>query len=312
MQSPSLQTSFADTSQMKVPLLQPVQPGLKKKQSKALVAPILFLHIPKTAGTTMQYIIDGKYKWRSMKTLTNNRYKHSVDFEKLSLQEKKKIKVIKGHLKFSSYINDYPGEITCFTILRDPYKRSVSAFNFLRQHKNHPFNAQLVKENYSLKEILKGGYIKQLDNCHVRFLASAQELKFGLVNEETYKTALKNFDTYFQLFGISERFDESLIHFKRHLNWSFPFYIPTNISNKKKSVLEFDEETNQLLAHYNQYDQMLYEYACKKFDAVIKLYGNDFTEEVKRFQRLNKLQAPLRNAIRRLIHFFHKPPYTLF
>jgi CRISPR/Cas system CMR-associated protein Cmr1 (group 7 of RAMP superfamily) len=157
-----------------------------------------------------------------------------------------------------------------------------------------------------MKDILKGGYLKNFDNCHVRFLAGANELEYGKVNQETYELALKNFDEYFEIFGITERFDESLVYLKRKLNWWPPFYANANVTKKKSSIKEFDEETYQLLNKYNRYDLMLYDHACKKFDAIVKSQGESFAKEVKRFQKLNTLQTPLRRVVRNVWKFLQR------
>ncbi|MCW3086361.1 MAG: hypothetical protein JWP12_3727 [Bacteroidetes bacterium] len=306
----SYQTSFS-TTKTKPDVLPPFAGIVPPRQARSLVFPVLFLHIPKTAGSTMQNIINENYRWRFLKIHTNNLYRDPGVFTKLSVAERQKIKVIKGHINFNAYLENYPGEITCFTFLRDPIKRCISDFNFIRQDKVHFFHKRLEEGKYTLKDLLKEGPVRQFDNCHVRMLASAHELEFGGVNEEIYQRALKKFDTHFELFGICERFDESLIHFKRSLGWNFPLYLKTNVTNKKQSVLEFDEETNQLLLQYNHYDILLYEYACKKFDAVIRSYPADFQKEVQRFQKLNKRHAPFRRIFRKIVGLFYKSPNVL-
>jgi tetratricopeptide (TPR) repeat protein len=265
------------------------------------LSPIIFLHIPKTAGVTIHYILLNKYRWK--KFFTSKNYKQIKEFENLAISDRAKIKVLDGHFGFGVH-NLFPTPPTYFTILRDPIKRSISGYNFLYQHTQHPFHKTIIKEKYSLKEMLKKGYIKNFDNCHVRFLANAIDLDYGKVDENVYSIAIKNFDNYFETFGICERFDESLIYFKRKLNWSSPFYINANTSNKKTYINDFDNETVELLNHYNKYDLMLYHYACEKFDLIIKSYGDNFDKEVKTFKKLNKIQAPFRKIIRAIWAFF--------
>ena len=269
----------------------------------AAVSPIIFLHIPKTAGTTVQHIMHNEY--RGLKFFTSGNYKQIENFKKLSDEEKKKIKVIKGHFPFGVHKN-YPGPITYFTFFRDPVKRSISDFNFLYQNKTLAFHEEIMRKQYSLKDMLNGGYIKNFDNCHVRFLAGANDLEYGKVNEETYALALKNFDTYFETFGISERVDESLIYIKRKLNWSMPFYVNANVSEKSSYRKKFDEETYRLLEHYNKFDIMLYNHACKKFDSIVLAGGVNFKKEVDHFIKLNKLQRPVRKAVRKVWKFFQR------
>ena len=267
------------------------------------VSPLIFLHIPKTAGTTVHHVLHNEY--RGLKFFTSGNYKQIEKFEKLSDEEKKKIRLLKGHFPFGVH-EIYPEPITYFTFFRDPIKRSISGFNYLYLQKTHAFHEEILREKYTLKDILKGGKLKVFDNCHVRYLANAIDLEFGAVDEKVYETALKNFDSYFQSFGICERFDESLIYLKRQLNWSAPYYIKDNVSDKKKFVSEFDEETIQLLNHYNKYDLLLYKHACEKFDAIVRSSGKEFSDEVEHFKKMNALQAPLRKLVRGVWKFFRK------
>ena len=277
------------------------------KRSRRLVYPLLFLHIPKTAGTTIHYILNNNYRWRFdgfrfIGIYTNTAYKKSQLFADLAPEKRRRIKLIKGHLHFDTFKNNYPGEITCFTFLRDPVKRCISGYNFIRQNTVHPFHKQAVENNYTLKEILQQGFLPQLDNGQVRFLSSSQHLEFGQVNEETYRKALQVFDTHFELFGLCERFDESILHLSRRLGWRHPHYLKANATDKQKSIMEFDGETMQLLQHYNRYDALLYAHARKKFDAAISAYGERFQEDLAHYRRVNERQAPVRRLVRKVIN----------
>ena len=112
--------------------------------------PIIFLHIPKTAGSTVHKILHNEDK--GLKHFLCVNYKEIELFEKLSIVEKKEIKIIRGHLPFGVHEN-YPGAITYFTFFRNPIKRSISDFNYLYHYKKLPFHAQMVREKYSLKDI---------------------------------------------------------------------------------------------------------------------------------------------------------------
>jgi len=261
--------------------------------------PILFLHIPKTAGTTVHHILNNEY--RGLPSFSISHPDQISIFEKLSKEERWKIKVLKGHFVFGADAY-YSEPTTYFTFLREPIKRSISSFNYLKS--NHVFPFEKSEEQYSLKDLLKSGHKKNFDNCHVRFLAGTTHLAYGEVNEETYQLALSNFENYFDSFGICERFDESLIYLKQRLNWAMPYYVKANVSEKKSYLSIFDEETYQLLNYYNRFDLLLYEHANKKFDAIIRLKGESFEKEVRRFKKLNSLQAPFRKLARTVWQLF--------
>lgn len=253
------------------------------------------MHIPKTAGSTMLFILNNKYRFQKTITIGNvNRLEPLIN---LTDKEKENIKVLKGHFHFGVH-KHLKSSYKYITFFREPITRSISGFNYLYQNKSHYFHNEMVKNNYSLRDMLTGGYIKNFDNCQVRFLAGVGNLDYGQVNEDTYNLAIKNLDEKIHAFGICEQFDKSLIHIKKILDWSTPYYVKANISKKDNYIEKFDDETKELLNHYNQYDIKLYDYAVTKFNTLIKDYNTDFQQEVIDFQKKNANQYAIRKQVR--------------
>ena len=123
--------------------------------------PIVFMHIPKTAGTTIHHILHNMYRGNILLTRENHKNRNAL--ESLSNKEKEKIKVLKGHFKFGIH-EQYPKPITYFTFFRDPIKRSISEYNFMHQNPKHKFYPILKENNYTLKDFLTDGHIKNFDN----------------------------------------------------------------------------------------------------------------------------------------------------
>ena len=225
---------------------------------------------------------------------TSYNYTQAEIFRNMSEAERSRIAVVKGHVPFGLHTS-FSKPATYLTFLRDPVKRCISEYHHIYRD---PYFKELAAKNYSLKEMLTGGHHRNLDNCQVRFLAAANALPFGEVNEATYETAIKNFDEHFKIFGLSERFDESILYVSRKLHWSWPFYVSANLRRQKE--VQFDAETMELLRRQNRYDIALYEHARRRFDEMISREGEEFQRELKRFVRINTMQAPLRKFIRRI------------
>ncbi|MGZ3933156.1 MAG: sulfotransferase family 2 domain-containing protein, partial [Bacteroidia bacterium] len=191
------------------------------------VQPLIFLHIPKTAGVTIHFIIKRQYFLKKIFSIFT--ISQTKNFTALSDEEKLKYKVVKGHMYFGVH-EHMPVKSTYFTFLREPYARTLSGYHFVRRAKTHPNHKEVMDNNYSLKEFLERKLVKNFDNMQVRFLAGANDLPFGEVNEAVYQKAKENFDTYFKAFGLVERFDESILYLKEQFNWSNPYYVKENKS----------------------------------------------------------------------------------
>ena len=256
--------------------------------------PIVFIHIPKTAGTTFHSILHNKYRGA---VFFPNKKQKLTDIESLSDESLNKIEVFKGHFHFGLH-QKLNKPVTHITFLREPIARTISSYNHLiRKLHNEPEKA-FIKENYSLKELLTNGKVEYLDNCITRYLSGLKDLKFGEIDKSAYELALKNFDTYFDHFGICEKFDESLILLKNELNWSSTFYNKVNTADKKSYISSFDKDTLDLLKQYNQYDIKLYKHALRKFETKINAYEKNFHKEVNRFKKQNLFLSPFRKIIR--------------
>ncbi|MDQ3047170.1 MAG: sulfotransferase family protein [Bacteroidota bacterium] len=258
---------------------------------------LIFLHIPKTAGTTVHHILHAQYKGKNMFSTENPG--QISNYKILSEEQKKQLSIIKGHFPYGIHY-EHPLPAAYFTFLRDPIKRSISAFNYLYEHKAHFFHAEIMRNQYTLKQMLKDGHMKIFDNCQVRYLADALDLEYGAVDESVYQRALHNLENGIRVTGICERFDESIVLIRDEFGWNEPFYIMENVSISTHRKNEFDEETMGLLHQFNKYDLLLYEYATKRFEDTISSKGPQFQAEVNTFKRKNSLQTPFRKLFRKL------------
>ena len=82
---------------------------------------LIFLHIPKTAGSTLNQIIDRQYHPREIVSISNaiENAEQINQFQNLSKSQKKKIQVIKGHT-YLGWHELLPQPCAYFTLLRNP------------------------------------------------------------------------------------------------------------------------------------------------------------------------------------------------
>src|SRR5512135_3015151 len=90
---------------------------------------LIFLHIPKTAGTTFRSILPANYRAEELYNVPTNA-EGQVDFsglDRLSDVEKRKIRVLAGHFQYGAH-EHLPQKSSYITILRDPVKRIISRY----------------------------------------------------------------------------------------------------------------------------------------------------------------------------------------
>ena len=109
-------------------------------------------------------------------------------------------------------------------------------------------------------------------------------MPFGEINETHLELAKKNLSASNMLFGITERFDESVLYFKNELNWNNPYYANKNVSKNLTAKKNIDEETKQAIMKCNKYDLQLYEFAKTIFDERINSLGHNFKNELDQFK----------------------------
>ncbi len=92
------------------------------------MAALIFLHIPKTAGTTLNRIIDWQYDPRVIFTVDPHRIRPTINhFYALPEERRRRLQVVRGHPPYGVHELLPQGAIYT-TSLRDPVARLVSSY----------------------------------------------------------------------------------------------------------------------------------------------------------------------------------------
>src|SRR5438045_9447770 len=92
--------------------------------------PLVFVHIPKAAGTTLQEIIVRYYKGGRGFRFTGETQQWE-DFKNASKEQNGRYDVLQGHVHFG--VHEYqPEPATYITMVRDPIDRVVSHYHFVK------------------------------------------------------------------------------------------------------------------------------------------------------------------------------------
>jgi hypothetical protein len=262
---------------------------------------IIFLHIPKTAGTTFQSILMREYKSDSIFYLYGDKTTRSIDavekFKMIPENERMKIRALIGHMSFG--LHEYMQQPAIYiTFLRDPIERIISHYYYVVRFSDHYLHDKVIAENINLKDYVARGITDETNNGQTRLLSGVgKNLPYGCCPPEMLKAAADNISKHFPVVGISERFDESLILMKNLLGWRLHFYYKENVTKNRILKGRIPLDTLDVIRKYNQLDIQLYEQAKRDFTEMIARQPSSFQYELTKFRKFNEYLGMFENLI---------------
>ena len=264
---------------------------------------LIFLHIPKAGGTTLNSILGNQYG-RSNRIYINGIEDGIDKAKKTKVKSFNKTLVFTGHMAFG--LHEYlPGNSKYITYLRSPVDRVISLYQYILQNSKHPLHKKLIEEKITLQLFVAGEFDRDTENSQTKLLAGikASENKKNLL-----QIALENINNHFVHIGILEMFDESLILIARRLKWSKYVYLKQNVTNKNYNNA-IDDNIINIIQEKNKLDSDLYKIFKNKLIDECKLEGQSFYNDLKYFQKYNKLYQAIMHypyMILQKIRFFNR------
>jgi hypothetical protein len=252
---------------------------------------IIFLHLPKTAGTTLARIIERQYDSSGILSLYESMF--GKELAVVPEHQMDNLRIVMGHLYFGAHAFG-ARSCTYLTVLREPIDRVISHYYFVR-HDPANYLYELARK-MTLKEFVESRGRQEPNNDQTRLLAgSSDSASFGICLDETLDIAKRNLAQHFAVIGITEDFNRSLILMKRILGWrNLPFYTKQNVTSRRATKESISPETLQVIQAHNMLDIELYRYAKDLFQDQIRLQGNSIELETNIFRALNVSYGRLR------------------
>lgn len=260
---------------------------------------IIFLHIPKAAGTTLHRIIEQQYRPKEIYSTYPTTFKPDAGieaFQALPAARRAEIRLLKGHMPFG--LHQYiPGPSTYFTLLREPVERVISFYYFVRHNPTHYLYDHVIARGRTLQEYIESQIALSTDNFQLRLLSGVSYHRpYGQCDEELFAQARRNLQEHFTVVGLAERFDETLILLKRTFGWRNIYYIRHNVTRNRPEKEKIPADTLTLIRQANTWDTALYHQAQEQFQAQLQQQDASFAEELRNFQARNRLLQPLLRA----------------
>ena len=126
---------------------------------------VIFLHLPKTAGTTLNRLIEWEYPLSQMYSIDPVLFEWSAaHLRRLPKRRLGKTRMFKGHMLFGLH-EVLPQPATYITVLRDPVERVLSAFYYMRTYKLHPLYWNVRREKWTIEEFVESAQRAIMSNA---------------------------------------------------------------------------------------------------------------------------------------------------
>jgi len=231
---------------------------------------LIFIHIPRTGGTTIRTIVEKQYADDEVLSLYGNDITDAVavtrDFCK-DQEALSRLKLVRGHVTFG--LHEYiPRPCAYFTVLRDPVYRALSLYKYIRRDPAH--FAYQEGSKMTVGEFVLSGIVLETNNGQVRQLCGSEgalpqksygttKTPYGECPDSMLREAVDNVSNYFIAVGVLERFDGFIQYVNGVLGWKPVEYRKTNATKEHPSVADLELQTRADIGRLNRLDYQLYQ-----------------------------------------------------
>ena len=265
-------------------------------------AALVFVHVPKTAGSSLKWIIQRQYPAEQTVVIEGEEMQRQFHrFHGMAEAARGRLRCLMGHIPFGVHAL-LPQGARYITMLRDPVEWTLSFHSFIKRNlffENHPdFAAFRGVGSMDLEAFLDFLSRSHMNDMQTRLVAG--ELPpldvmppYESLSPEALVAAKQNLHRDFECVGVVERFDESLLVMKRKLGWRKIYYRRLNVGERRAGRKDLPQWSVKRILACNSRDVELYAEACSLLSAQIAAAGAGFRAEVRRFQRINAIYSAL-------------------
>ena len=226
---------------------------------------VLFMHIPKTAGTAFREAIAANYSHAEIAYL----YPTvpgllAKDLRALPVEQRRSYRMVIGHFQFGMH-EALPQPCEYVTIVREPTARVLSQYAYLRQTQ-----PELVSDNgrfMPLEAVFEQRLTVDFDNAMVRLFSGVDQRVFppGTLTCDIFDRAVRNLRTAFTIVGHQETSAASFAKLQTRFGWHATDKLENVNAGSIRSSSELTPTLLEAIKHYNHWDYLLYEEILRIF-----------------------------------------------
>lgn len=243
-----------------------------RRQPELAYRSLLFLHIPKAAGTSLAQVVTRQFQSQSIFKITHPRRNSVRRLKNMMPDERAGIRLLMGHMPFG-YHELLRGPQCYVTMLRDPVERVISYFYYVLQTPDHYLFKHVLSNGLDLKGFLESELTNELDNGQTRFISGigdGSNTPFGGCHRRHLDMAKRNIQEWFAVAGVAELFSETVLAMGLVLGWKQLFYRKSNVTKRRVGKAGVDAATLQIIEQQNRLDIELYRWARSRFEVGIR------------------------------------------
>jgi len=253
----------------------------------------LFIHIPKSAGTTFNDILKRNFN-EGYISLYGSKKTRFFDASELTAIATffSEAQVVASHHFTCPLTLPQSVDVTFkpITFLRDPVDRVLSTYFYQKKQVGKGIRKEftdLPLEEY-FERVKEKGY--RDSGGKWSYLCNMQA--YVMDRDYDISRAKKRMSEDFLLAGVSERFDESLLILKKRFKTegiAFKInYVEKNKGRKLDAGKYLPEQTYKKILEVNLMDKELHDFANQLLDEEIRKYGATFHADLENFRRQQK------------------------
>jgi hypothetical protein len=239
----------------------------------------VFLHIPKTGGTSLREHIMDNVKAHQITMPERPENIHHLKKNYSHYLNRHDYIYVRGHFAndWQRFLNDYMQETQCFTMLRDPIARFRSSYQYQVENwltkgsyiesvaKRTPQNLSDVIDIFDADAQLpvyrnNEFFFEYNDGMTRRLCGAGWNNPYRQTTPAMLDAAKANLKSRFKIIGVTEEYNKFLFLLKNEFDWDIQPSIRKNVAKKKMHVSDIDRDK---IAALNQLDIELHAYATQ-------------------------------------------------